>query len=202
MRIGLFGGSFDPVHRGHLRLAECCREQAHLDEVWLMPTATQPLKLDGPAASGKDRLEMLRLATAGMPGMVVSDHEVRHGGVSYTVDTLKALRAERPAAEWFLLLGADALRDLHAWREPERVLQLAMPLVVHRAGEPAPGFGVLTAWLDADRSKEIEEVAVAMPPVPTSSSEVRKLIAKGEPVGDHLPEGVAEYISSRGLYLD
>lgn len=114
MRLGLFGGSFDPVHHGHLRLAACCAERAGLDQVWFVPAAVQPFKQPGPVAGDADRLAMLRLATEGRPDFVVSTIEIDRGGVSYSVDTL---------------------RDLANWREPDEVLRLATPLVVQRPGE-------------------------------------------------------------------
>ncbi|MEN0111436.1 MAG: nicotinate (nicotinamide) nucleotide adenylyltransferase, partial [Planctomycetota bacterium] len=127
MRLGVFGGSFDPVHIGHVRLARACRDQASLDRVWFVPAATQPHKPGGPVASGEDRLAMLRLALADEPGLEASPIELDRGGVSYTVETLRAIAESQPAAELFFLMGADTLRDLPNWREPGEVLRLATP---------------------------------------------------------------------------
>src|SRR5262245_52448237 len=107
MRVGLFGGSFDPVHWGHVRLAECCQQQAPLDRVVFVPAAQQPLKHHAPQASGADRVAMLGLIAEGRPDWCVSTIELDRGGRSYTVDTLRAFRAEAPQTELFLLLGAD-----------------------------------------------------------------------------------------------
>src|SRR5687767_1841149 len=115
MRIGLFGGSFDPVHRGHLLLAECCWLQARLDQVEFVPTAQQPLKPRGPVAGEVDRAAMVRLAIANRPEFALSLIEIERGGVSYTVDTLRQLRNERPDAELFFLMGADSLADFPTW---------------------------------------------------------------------------------------
>lgn len=200
MRIGLFGGSFDPVHNGHLLLAECCSDAAQLDEVWLTPSAVQPLKPHGPVATDVDRLAMLRLAVEGRPGLVVSTHEIDRGGVSYTVDTLRELRSERPDDEFFFLMGADSLHDLPKWREPEQVVRLATPLVVHRAGEPEPDFDVIAPWVDAQRLALIRDSVVAMPPTPISSSALRGKARAGESLIGFTPESVADYADKHSLY--
>ena len=143
MRLGIFGGSFDPVHFGHLLLAECCREERRLDQVWFVPAAVPPHKRPGAVASASQRVEMLRLAIGGHEAFHVSTLEVDRGGVSYTVDTLEAVRHEQPAAELFFLMGADSLADLPTWREPARICELASPIVVGRGGTPAPDYSVL-----------------------------------------------------------
>jgi nicotinate-nucleotide adenylyltransferase len=186
MRLGIFGGSFDPVHNGHLTLARCCREQAALDEVWLVPAAVQPHKPAGPIASEADRLAMLRLATADEPGLRVASLEIDRGGVSYTVETLRAVAEERPGAELYLLMGADTLADLSNWREPEEVRRLATPLVVHRPGEAMP---------------EAEGIhVVEMPGMEISSSEIRRRVAKGESIEGMTAPAVVEFIERSALY--
>jgi nicotinate-nucleotide adenylyltransferase len=201
MRIGLFGGSFDPVHRGHLLLADCCWRQARLDRVEFVPTAQQPLKPRGPVASEADRAAMLRLAIADRPEFALSLIEIERGGVSYTVDTLRQLRVERPDAEFFLLMGADSLNDFPMWREPAAICELATPLVVRRADAAAPHFEALAPLVSADRLTEIRRLEVEMPATPISSSEIRRLIAERGEWQALCPAGVAEYIAERGLYL-
>jgi nicotinate-nucleotide adenylyltransferase len=200
MRLGIFGGSFDPVHYGHLRLATECRAQARLDEVWLMPAAVQPHKPDGPQASGSDRLRMLELAVADVPGLSVSRIEIDRGRVSYTVDTLREIRAAHPRAELFLPMGADTLRDLPNWREPAEICRLATPLVVHRAGEPPPDFGVLAPLMPAERLQDIRAQAVEMPAVDVSSTEIRERVMRGDSIERMTPRAVAGYIALRNLY--
>lgn len=200
MRLGLLGGSFDPIHVGHVALAERCRDDAGLDEVWLIPTAVQPLKPGGAAAGAADRLAMLRLAIEGRPGLVASSIEIDRGGTSYTVETLAAVRAQRPGADLFLLMGADTLNDLRAWRDPAGVVRLATPLVVRRAGEPAPDYGVLAGLADASRVDAIRRSEVRLPPIDVSSRELRRRLAAGEPCDGMLPPPVAAYIRERGLY--
>ncbi len=116
MRLGIFGGSFDPSHNGHLRLAECCAEQAGLDAVWFVPAGVSPFKPHGPVASCADRLAMLRLAVEGLAGREISTLEIDRGGISYTADTLRQIHAARPDARLFFLMGADSLHDLPEWR--------------------------------------------------------------------------------------
>ena len=138
MRLGIFGGTFDPVHYGHLLLAECCREECRLDEVWFLPTAMPPHKQRTltPAAA---RIEMLELAIAGHAAFSVSRYETDRGGVNYTAETL-AHFSRGSARQLFFLLGADMFHDLPQWREPQRICQLALPTVVRRWGEPALDF--------------------------------------------------------------
>lgn len=200
MRLGIFGGSFDPVHRGHLLLAECCATQAKLDEVWFVPAAHQPLKPEGPVASDDDRLAMLRLACEDRPDCRISTIEIDRGGVSYTVDTLQAIRAEHVDAKFYFLMGADSLADLPHWHQPEEICRLATPLVVHRAESPEPNFDALGDLLDDWRLDEIRRQLVAMPPTPISSSQIRALIASGGGWQSLVPTSVAEYISRNQLY--
>ena len=142
MRIGVFGGSFDPVHIGHLLAAECCREQAGLDRVLFVPTAIQPHKQQRQTTAGQHRLEMLALATGGHDAFAVSGDELERGGVSYTVDTLEQLKARHPGDELLLILGPDAFLSLPTWREPRRIIDLAEILAVR-----GQRTGVLTAGL-------------------------------------------------------
>src|SRR3712207_5576514 len=136
MRIGVFGGTFDPVHLGHLILAEQCREQAQLDQVWFIPAARPPHKQDRPLTPFAQRLEMLALALAGHPAFRADDLEKDRPGPSYTVDTLEEVRRRQPGQELELLIGSDCLPDLPRWREPVRILELAGLLVVARPGWP------------------------------------------------------------------
>jgi nicotinate-nucleotide adenylyltransferase len=134
MRLGIYGGTFDPVHYGHLLLAETCREQLKLDEVRFVPAATPPHKTALRITDGHARADMLRLALSGYPEFVVDRRELKRKGASFTVDTLSEFAAEFPDAELFFLAGADSLRDLLTWREPERITQLATLVACNRPG--------------------------------------------------------------------
>ncbi len=200
MRLGLFGGSFDPVHLGHLEVARCCQQQAGLDAVWFIPAATQPLKRHGPVASTDERVEMVRLAIGDAPTWRVSRLEIDRGGVSYTVDTLRQLHDDMPAARLFFMMGADALHDLPTWVEPEAICQLATPLVVARAGEPPPDFEVLCELVSSERLAEIRQLQVTMPAMPIASSTIRESLARGENISQMLPQAVLDYIEHKKLY--
>ena len=200
MRLGLFGGSFDPMHQGHLVLAESCARQAALDAVWFVPAARQPLKPQGPRASDADRLAMLRMALADRPEFQASDIELQRGGVSYTVDTLAELHARQPEAELFFLMGADSLAEFPTWHQPAEICELATPLVVRRAGAPEPDFDVLAQVVSAERLKAIRQRQVEMPALPISSSHIRNLIATGGNWRELVHEDVADYITTKKLY--
>jgi nicotinate-nucleotide adenylyltransferase len=189
MHVGVFGGSFDPVHNGHLQAAEACRVAVPLDLVLFVPAAAQPLKPRGPSASADDRVRMLELALEGRTEFVVSTMETDRGGVSFTVDTLRELSAERPGDRLYLILGADALADLANWREPDEICRLVTLLVVDRPGNarPSPPSGA--------RVTRIEMEAVNV-----SSSEIRARQSRGERLDDLVPAAVAAYIAERGLY--
>ena len=202
MRLGIFGGSFDPVHRGHLLLADCCAVQAALDQIWFVPTAQQPLKPDGPTATDAHRLAMLQLACADQPKFEVSSLEIDRGGISYTVDTLKAIRAEQPDAELFFLLGADSLADFPVWHRPTDICRLATLLVVRRAGTQEPDFDVLRPLVSPQHLDQIRNQQIQMPPTPISSSAIRQQIATQGNWQDCVTPEVAHYIRQHALYAN
>ncbi len=196
MRLGVFGGSFDPVHNGHLALARACQQQAALDEVWFTPAAIQPLKHQGPHASDAQRVEMLRLATEEESTWRVCTLEIDRGGFSYTVDTLRQIRIELPDADLFFLLGSDAVRDVPHWKEPREIVRLATPLVVHRAGQPETDLSTLASLCTGEAQPRLVE----MPAIDVSSSKIRRRIANNEPVDCLLPVGIAAFIAQQTLY--
>jgi nicotinate-nucleotide adenylyltransferase len=204
MRIGVFGGSFDPVHQGHLIVAECCREQARLDRVLFVPAATQPHKQDRQLAAPHQRVDMLRLATGGHDAFDVSTIEIDRGGVSYTVDTLAALAAAHPGDVLCLILGPDALAGLPTWREPERIVAAAELVAVERESiddiaalvtEPR-----LAALLGPDRAADIAAHRVRVPAIGIRSSDLRAAIAAGRSIRYRTPRAVDRFIASHGLY--
>ncbi|MCI0492732.1 MAG: nicotinate-nucleotide adenylyltransferase [Planctomycetes bacterium] len=196
MRLGIYGGSFDPAHYAHLALARACQEQARLDEVWFMPTAVQPLKQHGPLATDAQRIEMLRLAIHHERGWRVSTLEIDRGGLSYTVDTLRHIRAELPDARLFFLMGADTLSEVPEWRESAEIFRLATPLVVRRAGRPEPDLSPLAELCPEEKPPlGIEMAAMAI-----SSTEIRHRVATGKPIDELVPPAVAVYIAEHDLY--
>ena len=202
MRLGIFGGSFDPVHYGHLLLAECCREQGRLDRVLFVPAASPPHKQDHRLSPAEARVQMLRLATGGHEAFEVSTVEIDRGGVSYTVDTLTALSEQQPEDALFFLLGSDSLHDLPHWREPGRICQLATPLVVQRPGEDAPDVSVLAPFLSPERLNEIREHRIDMPAMGISASDIRAQVAAGRSIRYRTPRAIEKYIQEQGLYRE
>lgn len=200
MRLGLFGGSFDPVHFGHLLLAESCREQQRLDRVLFLPAATPPHKQGFERTSGIRRAEMLELAAGGHEPFGVSRFEIDRGGVSYTVETLRHFRQEAPDAELFFLMGADMLYDLPHWREAAVVCQLATPIVVRRAGVAEPDFDVLAEIASPERRQQIRAHQVEMPAIGLSSTEIRQRVASGRSIRYWTTPAVEQYVLQHALY--
>ena len=195
MRLGIFGGAFDPIHNGHLLLAEQCREQCQLDEVWFVPTKIPPHKEADSLSPDADRVEMLKLATAGRPEFVVSEIELNRAEVSWTVDTLRQLRDERPDDELFFLIGADSLRDFPTWKEPETIAELASVVAVNR-GEAS--LDELTADLKPELSASVR--LVTMPGISISATDLRSRVFAGKSVRYLVPRAVEEFILAQKLY--
>ena len=202
MRLSLFGGTFDPVHYGHLLLAECAREQCRLDEVWFVPAAVAPHKQNESLTPVAQRIEMLELAVGGQASLRVSRIEADRGGVSFTVDTLGQLAAEDPGRQLFLIIGADTLEDLVNWREPQRVCELATLVVARRAGRPEPNFACLAGVASPERIAEFRRHEVEMPEMALASRELRERVATGRSIRFRTPRAVEEYIRAAGLYRD
>jgi nicotinate-nucleotide adenylyltransferase len=204
MRIGIFGGSFDPVHQGHLVVAECCREQARLDRVVFVPTAIQPFKQSRQPAAGQHRSEMLALAVGGNPAFEISTAELDRGGVSYTVDTLAALQATHGTDELFLILGPDALASLPDWREPARILDLAGVIAVERDGLDDVSSAVqesrLATLLGRERAQQLTADRVRVPALAIRSSDLRALVKAGRSIRYRTPRAVERFIATHGLY--
>lgn len=195
MRLGLFGGTFDPIHVGHLILAEQCREACGLDRVWLVVANEPPHKMGAKRTGVNHRLEMARLAVAGNPAFEVSDLEAHRPGPSYSVDTLDLVRAERPGDDLFFLIGGDSLVDLPSWREPGRIARMATIVVANRPGSnpetpPASLFGP-----DALPLRHVE-----IPPIGVSSSDLRRRMAEGRSIRYMVPRPVEAYIDAHKLY--
>lgn len=207
--LGLFGGTFDPIHGGHLRLAEEAREALALDGVRFVPAGVPPHR-DTPASSGEHRLEMVRRAIAGNPAFTCDDGEIRAAGPSYTVLTLERLRAELPERPLVLLLGADAfvgLPDWHRWRE---ILELAHIAVANRPGHAIEGTpAALAPEFRARRSNDPSVlrttpagriVQFEMTPLAISATTIRELVRAGRSPRYLLPDSVVDYISAHSLY--
>ncbi|MBI3880106.1 MAG: nicotinate (nicotinamide) nucleotide adenylyltransferase [Verrucomicrobia bacterium] len=190
MKLGLYGGSFDPVHLGHLLVAQAAREELGLDRICFIPAAQSPFKPESKPTAANLRVQMLRLALVGQTRAEVDEQEVRRGGVSYSVDTVRDYRARFPQAELFYLIGADHIAALPKWREAEELAKLVEFVVIPRPGEatqplPAPFRGRALRGF----------------PLGVSSSQIRQRVKDGLPVDYLVPPGVAEAIRNHKLYL-
>lgn len=198
MRVGIYGGTFSPVHNGHVAAAKAFMEQMWLDILYVIPTGVTPHKTMKGDATAADRLEMCRLAFAGMEGVIVSDLEMRREGKSYTVDTLRQLYD--PDGRLFLLMGTDMLLTLDKWREPEEIFRLCYPVYIRREED-----GALDAAI-VEKIKSYQEKygkvvrRIVAPAIEISSTDVRAAVAEGFPIEGAVPSSVAAYIRDRGLY--
>jgi nicotinate-nucleotide adenylyltransferase len=198
MRLGLYGGTFDPIHVGHLAAAEEAAYRLRLDQVLFVPAVRQPLKDRRPGASAEDRLAMLRAAIDGNMRFGVSTLELERPAPSYTVETLRLLRQSHgPACELFLLVGVDAANTLQRWREPAEILRLTRLVVMSRGAAADPDWGMLQAIIPDAR---LRVDLLAVPDIDVSASEIRRRAAAGEPFRYQVVDPVWEYVQSHGLY--
>jgi nicotinate-nucleotide adenylyltransferase len=194
-RIGILGGTFDPIHYGHLAIAEEARVLLQLDRVLFVPAAQQPFKRGGHVATTAQRLEMARLACVGNPAFTVSPIEIERQGPSYTIDTLKALH-EAGLGELHFILGADAAMELHRWHAAPEVVALARIVVVGR-----PGVGLDSAALDRKLPGLAQRLTLLEGPgLEISSKALRGRVAASQPIRYQTPDTVVEYIAAHGLY--
>jgi nicotinate-nucleotide adenylyltransferase len=221
MRVGLFGGTFNPIHRCHLTLAGQVRDRLSLDQVLFVPAGTPPHKPPASLAPAHHRVAMVREAIADDPTFAVSDIEARRAETSYSIDTVRRLQQERaPADRWFFLIGLDAFLDIATWKDPAQLLRTCGFVVIGRPGSnfirlrtvqvlPAIPEETLRA-LDAGAQTRAD-VAIPpdqsltllqLPPCPISASAVRDRIRRGESCGDWLPLPVQSYIMRTGLYKE
>jgi len=190
VRLGVYGGSFDPPHLGHLLPVIDAAEQLELDGVRFVPASTQPLKVGRASASPADRLAMTERLVQGIPGFSVDPAEIDRPGLSYTVDTLAGLAAANPGAELFLLLGADAYALFDKWREPERIRALATVVVMVR------GDSTLTPSATGEEQVQVLQSRR----VDISSTELRARVRDGRTIRGFVPDAVADYIAEHRLY--
>lgn len=198
-RIGLLGGTFDPVHLGHLVLADQCREQAALDEVWFVPARLPPHKGDKSISAPRHRLEMLKIAVSGTPPFSICEIELQRDGPSYTVDTLTQLQALHPDQEFQLIIGADMLADFPNWREPGRIAEMCRLIAVNR-GRDLSTVAAAAGQLTQDLNARIQ--IVEMPAIDISASDIRERVSRGKSIRFLTPRGVEMYIAAQDLYLE
>lgn len=200
-RIGVFGGSFDPVQNGHLQVAEAVSRQRDLDRVVFVPALLQPIKSERPLAPGEHRLAMIRLAIHDAPAFEVSDTELRRPGKSFTIDTIQEFRRKLgPRPELFFIIGSDSVAELPRWKNVEKLADLCSIIVAARPGWPLDALDALAARLPPDRVETMKSLAVRTTKNTVSSTEVRKRLAAGESVEHLVPKAVADYIARNKLY--
>ena len=200
MRIGVFGGTFDPVHLGHLILAEQCRDNAKLDQVLFVPALLPPHKQRQSLTSFAQRVEMLLLAISGHAPFRVDELEKERTGPSYTVDTVSQLQRQRPGDELCFIIGSDSLHDLPLWYQPRRILELATLLVVARADFPAFSAQELKESLKLGEDFALRYQVIEAPLITIASRDIRQRITEGRSVRYMVPRAVEVYIQQKGLY--
>ena len=188
--IGLFGGSFDPVHLGHLLVAQAAREELNLDRLYFIPAAQSPFKPERRPTAAAERVRLLCLALAGQTWCEIDDQELKRGGVSYTIDTLRDYATRFPKDPLFYLIGADHIQQLPKWRDAEELARLAQFVVI-----PRPGQG------EAPFPPPFRGRTLSGFPLGLSSSQLRARIKAGLPIDYLVPAAVAEAIRNNGLYL-
>ena len=221
MRLGLLGGSFNPIHRCHLSIALSAQQHLHLDRILFIPTGDPPHKQPGTLATARHRYRMVELAIQDLPEFALTDMEVRRPGKSYSIDTVRAIQQEYgPDTMLFFIIGLDAFLDLPSWKNAETLLATCRFVVFSR---PSVSFRALTAIpffhsirqdhlaaLDADQKMRTDEVLpqrqtltlLRVPPCDVSASEIRRLVQEGRPLANLLPAPVESYILREGLYRE
>ena len=198
-RIGIYGGTFAPIHNGHVNAAKAFMDQMQLHYLFVIPTALNPSKMKDDGDEAHHRMKMCELAFEGETGVIISDMEIEKGGISYTVDTLRALARED--RRLFMLVGTDMALKLDQWREPEEIFKLCYPTYVRRESDKLLENQIIeknTKYLN-DYGKICRRIMT--PEIELSSTEIREMVKRGEDISDLVPEKVAEYIKENKLYL-
>lgn len=197
-RVGMLGGTFDPIHYGHLTIAEDCWAQLDLDEVLFVPAGGPPHKQGRAVSPARDRLAMVELAIADNPHFQLSRIDVERPGLSYSVDTVRTLQARLgPETRIFFIVGADSLADLPRWREPERLAGLCQIVAVNRPGYPMLNLAALEAAIPDARRRIIQ---LTTPGVDVSATQLRQRVAEGRPIRYLVPDAVRAYVQEHHLY--
>ncbi|MER3523797.1 MAG: nicotinic acid mononucleotide adenylyltransferase [Ignavibacteria bacterium] len=195
MKLGILGGTFDPPHVGHVIAADEVRSALDLDLIYFIPAARSPHKRDRKLASASERLTLVGLATLFDRDFLVSDIEIRRRGVSYTVDTLEALRSLHARDELFFLIGMDNVLSFHTWKSPHRILELATVVAMTRPGYHRAEQKKIPRWMKR------RTIVCPVPEIGVSSSDIRRRIREAKPFRHMVPELVYDYITLRGLYV-
>lgn len=200
-KIGILGGTFDPIHNGHLALGKQAYEQFSLDEIWFMPSGHPPHKKGRLVTEGKEREDMVKLAIASVPYFVYSDFELKREGNTYTAQTLSLLKEVYPQHEFYFIIGADSLYEIEQWYHPEMVMKQAVLLVAARSYEKDhPDFEKQVKYLEEKFEARIE--VIRFEEMDVASKQIRKMVSSGQSIKDLVPGPVAGYIRIHGLYRE
>lgn len=192
-RIGIMGGTFDPIHIGHLIAAETAHDQCGLDEVWFIPSFLPPLKNNEPGVNSDLRFQMVLEAVHANPSFQANDMELRRGGMSYSIDTALELKRQYPSDTWCYIIGSDRINDLPQWHRIEELAAIVTFIGIEREGTPVD-ISSLPAFLQKRLT------LIAMPPIGISSTDIRRRVRSGHSIQYLVPEPVHQFIKRRGLY--
>ena len=200
MRLGIFGGTFDPVHLGHLLLAETARDECELDRVVFVPAGIPPNKLNRSFSAGEHRYEMLCRTVEPYANLEVSRFEIDHPEISYTVRTVRHFQALYPDATLFLIVGSETLADIPRWHETRQLCQLVSIIVAWRAGMPEPDFAPFSSLVSSHILTQWKSQVIPMPKIELSATEIRRRVAAGKSIRFRVSNAVEEYIEQNDLY--
>ena len=202
MRIGIMGGTFDPIHVGHLIVAECVADELRLDSVLFVPCFRPPHKGAGALSPPRRRYRMVELAVEGNPRFAAEPAEIERGGISYSVDTIKALRARYPrGTRLYFIIGADSLHEIHTWREYRRILSICTVVTAGRPGFDREGWTPTEGLFSDGAVESLRRHFVRSPLIEVSATEIRRRKREGKSIRYLVPERVERYIERHGLYL-
>ena len=199
LRIGIYGGAFAPIHKGHVEAAKAFMRQMWLDVLFIVPTGESPHKDMDRSASDNDRLEMCRLAFRGVEGVIVSDTEIKRGGKSYSIDTVREFA--RDDSRLFMLCGTDMILTLDAWDGADEIFKLCYPVYMRRENDGAKDAEIIEKIADYRKRFGKTVMKIVADPIEISSTVVRSKIARGEDVSSLIPQAVEDYVRENGLYL-
>jgi nicotinate-nucleotide adenylyltransferase len=199
LRIGIYGGSFSPIHNGHIKAVKAFLEQMQLDFCYVIPTFIPPHKATSGVIAPEHRIRMCELAFKDTDGIVVSDIEIKRGGTSYTVDTLRQLAGDD--RRLFFLMGTDMLLTLDKWRSPDEIFKLCYPVYMRRENDGAKDAEIIEKIADYRKRFGKTVMKIVADPIEISSTVVRSKIARGEDVSSLIPQAVEDYVRENGLYL-
>lgn len=199
-KVGIMGGTFNPIHKGHLAIANQAYTQFSLDEIWVMPSKLPPHKAGAHILSADDRIQMVRLALNDAPHLKLSLFEMEREGYTYTYDTLERLHMQYPDTEFYFIMGGDSLRDFHLWKHPERISPLCTLLVACR--EEIMDQQMETCFRQVMQTYQAKVLALTCPPFAVSSSQIRQILAEGGDASSYLDPQVYAYIRQHQLYQE